>query len=309
MIVELFNSPCSHASTISYFDVSVFDIRKKTCELVSKANKMGFTTFAKVTGAGALVDQFFNALKLRVDMDFELFVGFDKQTTEVEGQRAGEELAASLAGDEGDSTRRRDLTASDGHIWRDLQETSEGPCVILAMTTLNIQIPLLAKIEFGTAVGGLCDTAAEETGVRCSPSGFFLNIDQDFKFSGGPLGILANFLLSEAGDVGIDTATSGNSIGIFRNPEGDTEAVVLRLEMPPISLFGIGAGRIGIHFQHVKGSEIQRRRTTLLRKRTRSSTDDDWGLWITVSEQNPLCTVSSLFDIDTLTPSCWDTEL
>ena len=72
---------------------------------------------------------------------------------------------------------------------------------------------------------------------------------------------------------------AGNSLGVFLN-DGDFEAVVLRLEAPVISLFGVtipGAGRPIIHFQYAKGREIQRRRESILRTRVSG------GSWVPVS--------------------------
>jgi hypothetical protein len=62
---------------------------------------------------------------------------------------------------------------------------------------------------------------------------------------------------------------SGNSIRIFQNPDGQTDAVVFRLEFPAASLFGIppGGGSPKIHSQMVKGSEVERRQSTILRRR------------------------------------------
>lgn len=77
----------------------------------------------------------------------------------------------------------------------------------------------------------------------------------------------------------LEPQKAGNSIGVFLN-EGEFEAVVLRIEAPVLSLFGVtipGAGRPIIHFQYAKGSEIQRRRESILRERTNG------GPWIPVS--------------------------
>ena len=72
---------------------------------------------------------------------------------------------------------------------------------------------------------------------------------------------------------------SGNSLGVFLN-DGDFEAVVFRFEAPVVSLFGVtvsGAGRPIIHFQYAKGSEIERRRKSILRTRVSG------GAWVPVS--------------------------
>lgn len=59
---------------------------------------------------------------------------------------------------------------------------------------------------------------------------------------------------------------------------------MFRLEFPILSFFGVtlpGLGRPIIHFQHLKGSEVERRRETILRRRVRVG--GTWGPWILVS--------------------------
>lgn len=212
-------------------------------------------------------------------MDFEIYVGFDKMTN---ADAAGNSLAGDLSGGGGDpeSERRNLYTSSGQDMWRDLQETSEDPCIIISMTSMRLTVPLVGSLNFGNSVGGFCNFSPEETGVRCTPSGFFLNVDQEFKIEGGVAGVLASFLDSELGN---GAKASGNSIGVFQNAEGENEAVVFRLEFPVASLFGVTlAGGPKVHFQLVKGSEVQRRRATLLRKRRRSISTEDWGPWIQV---------------------------
>jgi len=57
---------------------------------------------------------------------------------------------------------------------------------------------------------------------------------------------------------------------------------VFRLEFPVASLFGVPINGVRpiIHFQVVKGSEVQRRRETILRKRRRNTQSDTWGPWV-----------------------------
>jgi hypothetical protein len=96
--------------------------------------------------------------------------------------------------------------------------------------------------------------------------------------------ILNSILSEKAGNP--EELGSGNNVGIFQNPDGHNEAVVFRLEFPATSLFGIPLGGSGsgpkIHFQMVKGSEVERRRSTLLRRRRRDSVSSDWRQWIPV---------------------------
>jgi len=73
----------------------------------------------------------------------------------------------------------------------------------------------------------------------------------------------------------MEAPSSGNSLGVFLN-DGAFEAVVSRFEAPVVSLFGVkvpGAGRPIIHFQYLKGSEVERRRASILRTRV-------GGVWI-----------------------------
>ena len=80
----------------------------------------------------------------------------------------------------------------------------------------------------------------------------------------------------------MESKKAGNSLGVFLN-DGDFEAVVFRLEFPVTSLFGVtipsASGRPIIHFQYVKGSEIERRRESILRTRVGDA-------WIPVSCQS-----------------------
>ena len=71
----------------------------------------------------------------------------------------------------------------------------------------------------------------------------------------------------------------GNSVGVFVNG-GGFESLVLRLEAPVASLFGlkVSGSQPTIHFQYVKGSEINRRRESNLRT---SATDEE--NWVPVS--------------------------
>lgn len=104
-------------------------------------------------------------------------------TTDEEAEAAGGGLAEDLTGGEGSERRRLGETLApemEGmKAWRKLQatSTSEDPCVILAMPKAGIKLPLLAgDLVFADAVGGFCNFSPEETGVRCTPSGFFFNV-------------------------------------------------------------------------------------------------------------------------------------
>jgi hypothetical protein len=217
---------------------------------------------------------------LSLEMDFEIYVAFDKMTEE-QSTAAGNSLAGDLAGGDTEETTRNLYTSMGNEMWRDLQETSEDPCIIITMTAMRLQVPLIGSLVFGNAIGGFCNFSPEETGVRCTPSGFFFNIDQKFEIKGGLAGILASFL--ESATDAPASLGSGNSIGVFQNPNGENEAVVFRLEFPVASLFGVTlASGPKVHFQFVKGSEVQRRRSTILQKRKRATTDTNWGPWIAV---------------------------
>ena len=88
-------------------------------------------------------------------------------------------------------------------------------------------------------------------------SSCFLTLNQDFKLTGTALGILGSILNFNPDDFAVNPTETKNSVGIFQRPNGDFEAVIVRLEMPPRSLFGlVPSPRAGIHFQHLKGSEI-----------------------------------------------------
>ena len=75
--------------------------------------------------------------------------------------------------------------------WRKLQgaSTSEDPCVLVAMPKMSVWLPQWAgELVFADAVGGFCNFSPEESGVRCTPSGFFFNIKNQFRIEGGFLG-------------------------------------------------------------------------------------------------------------------------
>jgi hypothetical protein len=124
---------------------------------------------------------------LQIEIDFEIYVAFDKQT---EGDGAGANLAGNLAGKRNLISSTDQTSYSEGNrVWRSLQDTtSEDPCIIITMTALRVTLPQIGSLTFATAVGGSCNFSPEETGVRCTPSGFFFNIDQKFIIEGGILG-------------------------------------------------------------------------------------------------------------------------
>jgi hypothetical protein len=226
----------------------------------------------------------FSVDSFSVDFDFEIFIGFDKTAVQGNGTAEGEKLANDLAG-----ANRGNLNSNGQDLWRDLQANSEDPCVIISVTRTQIAIPLVGRLVLGTGVGGFCNfSPIPETGVRCTPSGFFFNIDQRFSIVGGFAGILSTVLTSvaDANNVSFPEDASGNSIGIFQNPDGENEAIVFRLEFPVASLFGITAAgtkpdvKPVVHFQYVKGSEIERRRQTILRTRTRVSLNAPFANWV-----------------------------
>jgi hypothetical protein len=215
---------------------------------------------------------------LFLELDFEMYIGFDKTTFSENGGGNATETGAALAANIGTTPDDRKLLQKhkEGQqLWRDLQETSEDPCVIIAMTAARIKAGIIGTLILGNGIGGFCNFSPEESGVRCNPSGFFFNLEQKFTLEGGLGGPLAS-MLAETADAPT-TQASGNSIGIFQHPNGENEAVVFRVEFPVMSIFGVtfpGIGRPIVHFQFIKGSEVERRRQTILRRR--ASTGSPW---------------------------------
>lgn len=246
--------------TLNIIPAQLYDLQKKDCE----------------NGIGIPKKLLRAAFRPEVALDFELYIGFDKTTDKEE---AGKALAGDLVGN-----NRKLHSHSEGEdLWRQLQETSEDPCVILTATALRVTIPIVGSIIFGNAIGGFCNfSPIPETGVRCTPSGFFINIEQEFTFKDGLLsGLLSSiFAVDEAVEAVLPKGKSGNSVGIFQNPDGENEAIVLRLEFPVTSLFGVTVGGPRVHFQVIRGSEVERRRQTILRKRSRENTDVNYGEWV-----------------------------
>jgi hypothetical protein len=130
---------------------------------------------------------------LSIVFDVELYLAVDRQTTD------GEAVGTSFANDfTGGTGGQRNLIQSDGEkMWRNMQEgtTSEDPCIILTMPRAAVKLPFfLGEIVFADALGGFCIFSPEETGTRCTPSGFFFNIRNQFRIEGGMGGILASIL-------------------------------------------------------------------------------------------------------------------
>lgn len=155
--------------------------------------------------------------------------------------------------------------------------------VFCYLSNFLVDIPCFAYLDFGYALGGFCTFAAEDTGVRCTPSGFFFNFENQIELELLGMGVIDAILsMDDTGSVEQDAFPT--SIGIFQDADGEVEAVVFRFHLPVSSLFGVSAGASPfVHFQSVKGSEIYRRQQTLLRKAYRNSTADEWGVWIPVS--------------------------
>ena len=282
------NQPLPEISDINFWvsfsfniiPVPNFEILKNTCTTGLTPSDKSAGADMKESAASAKEGLLGRSDQLYLKLDFEIYVAFDKQT---DGQAAGEGLASDFAsGREG----TRNLYSDGQTIWRDLQDTtSEDPCVIITMTRAYLDVPIIGKLVFGNSIGGFCNFSPEQSGIRCTPSGFFFNINQEFKIEGGVGGMLASILSDQPSPSGIPPVKAGNSIGIFQNPEGENEAVVLRLEKPATSLFGVefgGTSRPVIHFQYLKGREVERRRKTILRTRRRLS-GGDWSPWAAVS--------------------------
>jgi hypothetical protein len=246
--------------TINIVPLPAYTLIETRCKTGGKLNKI--KAYSPTTAAK----------ELYLKLDFEIYIGFDKQTYGTGGNGNATETAETLATDLGTGIRgrKRNLNNKEGQmLWRDLQDTGgEDPCVIISMTAARIKMPLIGTLFFGNGIGGFCNFSPEESGVRCTPSGFFFNLKQEFKIEGGLLGLLSS-VLSDNVDLPPSIST-GNSIGIFQNDDGENEAVVFRLEFPVTSLFGVstGSGRPFVHFQLIKGSEVERRRQTVLRTST-----------------------------------------
>lgn len=117
--------------------------------------------------------------------------------------------------------------------------------------------------------------------TQCTPNGYFINVEQKFELEGGLAGILGNIIETAVEKEGGATQSAGSSIGVFLNQDRAFEAFVIRVQTPTMSFFGMtfGGPSIAIHFQYVKGVEVQRRRQTMLRMRTKNN-DGSWGEWI-----------------------------
>ena len=120
--------------------------------------------------------------KLTLKMD--LFVSIDTNNND-EGNELVGQIGDNIAGKNEGS---RDLSET----WqRELEDND--PCVIVTATA-DISIPVLGTLKFGHTTGGYCTFPDEENGNRCTPSGAFLNINQEIKIEGGVSGLLASFL-------------------------------------------------------------------------------------------------------------------
>ena len=90
---------------------------------------------------------------------------------------------------------------------------------------------------------------------------------------GGLVGFLANVMDV---DTEADDADKGvASVGLFMDHDRNFEALVMRYEPGPFTFFGInnGVGNPVIHMQWIKGSEVERRRETLMRRKKN-------GIWV-----------------------------
>ena len=81
-------------------------------------------------------------------------------------------------------------------------------------------------------------------------SGYFFNIQTRFVVEGILGGLIQSVM--DLVPSGPTTFDSGNSVGVFQDPiSNQTEAIVLRLELPVLRVFGISAGTGSpvVHFQ------------------------------------------------------------
>ena len=157
------------------------------------------------------------------------------------------------------------------------------PCVLVTIPSIRLKITSF-QFDIGRGMGGWCQNNDAATD-RCSPGGFFLNLETTFV----PKSYQARFPfkalmfgMEEAdeeddgeefdywtgGDLTEPFSLDGGwSFGVFLDSETDAlKAVVFRIEMPSIQFFGIQmvAGP-KFHFQYFVGSEMERRRESILR--------------------------------------------
>ena len=100
---------------------------------------------------------------------------------------------------------------------------------------------------------------------------FFVFYPLQIELKDGLVGVLGTFLETQIEKKGGATQSSGSSIGVFVDQDKKFQAAVLRLQTPSISFFGatFGQGSPIIHLQYLKGSEVERRRQTMLRSRNK----------------------------------------
>ena len=157
--------------------------------------------------------------------------------------------------------------------------TNAAPCAIVAMPSATINL-INFQFRIARGIGGYCRNATPD---RCSPSGFFLNIDPVFEagdmFTANTLGfIFSGFdaavefksetnggLAGSSVDTGIEEG--GASFGmVLDDSSGEVQSVVFRLLTPKLEIFGFPVTpTFFTHFQWLKLSELERRRWTLLR--------------------------------------------
>lgn len=137
-----------------------------------------------------------NFFRLYIDMQFELYIGFDKATystttdnnstnstnstfDEGAANETAQDFAAKLNPgrrnleekeadetfwDPDDVQDGRRLDASDADSWRFLADKQEDPCVILTMSRMQVALPVIGGINLAKAVGGYCNFEPEVNG-------------------------------------------------------------------------------------------------------------------------------------------------
>jgi hypothetical protein len=220
-----------------------------------------------------------NLLSMFLRIDFEVYIGFNKKTYQYTNgtvnqavvDAAGDGLATSLTGGnasaladntttsrrlsledlEGlryedvdanrNTAKRSRLNADDPDTWRLLTETYEEVCLVLTVSCMEITIPAIGGIYLARAMGGWCFLSPEDSGVQCTPNGLFFNLDQQIELGDGLSVVLGTFLNEGPPTVG-DTQSGGASLGLYFNQERVFQVVVLRIELPARSFFGVTFG-------------------------------------------------------------------
>ena len=159
----------------------------------------------------------------------------------------------------------------DFELYADVANT-DSPCVLLTMPSATIKL-LIFEFRIGRGIGGFCTNPDP-----CAPSGFFANIESRLEGKGlatvNVLSALGSIFsgLTDAGNPFKDDdpvdLSGGLSLGVrVEESSPDPTSVFLRIELPSLKLFGLSVGgpQSLVHFQWFVGSELERRRWSILR--------------------------------------------